>query len=173
VSAAERTGHSGWRVLDVVYGQQRMRRWLRAVQPHGGTPAIAAFGVPEVQRALVSLPDKDRLGDGFARAFIGARRPELLPAGVRATGGPRPLARLGRQLRHGRVEGPWRSDAAYRDWIADGVLGHPLAVEALGERWCGRTRSRFFAGDPVAVERALWLAGPIALAEGLAELGRV
>jgi hypothetical protein len=40
----------------------------------------------------------------------------------------------------------------------------------MGERWCARTRSRFFAGDPAAVERALWLAGPVALSEALREL---
>ena len=159
VAEAERTGHRGWRVLDVLYGQQRLRRWLRGTQPPGRPPALAAFATPEVQRALVSLPLADRSADGFQRRFIAARRPELLPSG-------------GRRLRPGQVLGAWRTDSAYREWIADDVLGHPLAADALGERWCGRTRSRFFAGDPAAVERALLLSGAVALAEGLAELGR-
>jgi hypothetical protein len=52
------------------------------------------------------------------------------------------------------------------------VLGSPLAVEGLGERWCARTRSRFYAGDAFAMERALWLGGPVALSEALRELPR-
>jgi hypothetical protein len=173
VEAAERTGHSGWRVLDVMYGEQRVRRWLRGMLPHGPAPMVAAFATPEVQRALVSLPLGERRSDGFHRRFIEARRPDLLPRpdAAGAPGGDRPLTRIARRLRQGRLDGQWRSRPEYRDWIADGVLGHPLAIEAMGGRWCRRTRSRFFAGDPLAVERALWLGGPIALAESLADLG--
>jgi hypothetical protein len=173
VADAERTGHHGWRVLDVVYGEQRARRWLRGTPPHGPAPVVAAFATPEVQRALVSLPLAERMTDGFHRAFIAARRPELLPSRSADDGDPadaRPLGRAGRR-RHARIAGQWRSRPELRDWIADGVLGHPLAIEGMGERWCGRTRSRYFAGDPAAVERALWLAGPVALAEGLGDLG--
>lgn len=158
LDAAERTGHRGWRALDVVYGQQRMRRWLRGAQPGGRVPLVAALAAPEVQRGLVSQSAADRASDAFARRFVAARRPELVTP---------PLRRA-----HDQVGASWRSDPACREWIADAVLSHPLAIDALGERWCGRTRSRFFAGDPGAVGRALWLAGPIALAEGLAELGR-
>jgi hypothetical protein len=172
VAAAEQTGHSGWRVLDVVYGEQRVRRWLRGMLPHGQAPMVPAFATPEVQRALVSLPLDERRLEGFHRRFIEARRPDLLPdaASGGSAGGRRPLARVARRLRYGRLDGQWRSRPEYRDWIADGVLGHPLAVEAMGERWCRRTRSRFFAGDQFAVERALWLGGPVALAEALEDL---
>jgi hypothetical protein len=172
VRAAEETGHRGWRVLDVVYGEQRVRRWLRGMLPYGPAPMVAAFATPEVQRALVSLPLTERRTDGFHRRFIEARRPELLPSGDNGggSGGSRPLARIARRLRAGRLDGEWRSRPEFRDWIAEGVLGHPLALEAMGERWCRRTRSRFFAGDPFAVERALWLGGPVALAEALGEL---
>jgi hypothetical protein len=156
-----------------MYGEQRVRRWLRGMLPHGPAPMVAAFATPEVQRALVSLPLGERRSDGFHRRFIEARRPDLLPRpdAAGAPGGDRPLTRIARRLRQGRLDGQWRSRPEYRDWIADGVLGHPLAIEAMGGRWCRRTRSRFFAGDPLAVERALWLGGPIALAESLADLG--
>jgi hypothetical protein len=172
VAAAEQTGHSGWRVLDVVYGEQRVRRWLRGMLPHGRAPMVPAFATPEVQRALVSLPLAERRLDGFHRRFIETRRPELLPAAASrgSAGGRRSLGRVARRFRYGRLDGEWRSRPEYRDWIADGVLGHPLALEAMGERWCRRTRSRFFAGDQFAVERALWLGGPVALAEALEEL---
>jgi hypothetical protein len=172
VAAAERAGHRGWRALDIVYGEQRVRRWLRGMLPHGRAHMVPAFATPEVQRALVSLPLAERRADGFHRRFIEARRPDLLPVGSAGgtAGGRRPLARISRRLRQGRLDGQWRARPEYRDWIADGVLGHPLAVEAMGERWCRRTRSRFFAGDQFAVERALWLGGPVALAEALAEL---
>ena len=172
VAAAEGTGHRGWRALDVVYGEQRVRRWLRGMLPHGRAPMVPAFATPEVQRALVSLPLAERRADGFHRRFIEARRPDLLPPPSRTgtAGGRRPLARMSRRLRQGRLDGQWRSRPEYRDWIADGVLGHPLAIEAMGERWCRRTRSRFFAGDQFAVERALWLGGPVALAEALGDL---
>jgi hypothetical protein len=140
--------------------------------PHGPAAMVPAFATPEVQRALVSLPLEERRTDGFHRRFIEERRPELLPAASLGGtgGGRRPLARISRRLRQGRLDGEWRSRPEFRDWISDGVLGHPLAIEAMGERWCRRTRSRFFAGDQFAVERALWLGGPIALTEALGEL---
>jgi hypothetical protein len=77
-----------------------------------------------------------------------------------------------RRLRRGRPDGEWAARPEYRDWIADGVLGSALAAEGMGERWCRRTRSRFYAGDAVAVERALWLGGPVALSEALRDLPR-
>jgi len=158
-------------VLDVVYAEQRVRRWLRGMVPHLPAPMVGAFTAPEVQRGLVSLPDADRAADGFHRRFIADRRPELLPqppAG--GTAGRRPLSRVAGRLRRTRLDGEWTTRPEYRDWIADGVLGSDLAARGMGERWCRRTRSRFYAGDAVAVERALWLGGPVALAEALRDL---
>ena len=173
VAAAERTGLSGWRVLDVVYAEQRVRRWLRGMVPHLPAPMVGAFTAPEVQRGLVSLADGDRATDGFHRRFIADRRPDLLPQpAAGGTAGRRPLWRVAGRLRRTRLDGEWTGRPEYRDWIADGVLGSDLAARGMGERWCRRTRSRFYAGDAVAVERALWLGGPVALAEALSDLPR-
>jgi hypothetical protein len=173
VLAAENAGLSGWRVLDVLYAEQRVRRWLRGMLPRLDAPMIGAFTAPEVQRGLVSLPLVERARSGFHHRFISERMPELLPsAPAPGARGPRPLARVARRLRRGSLDGEWTARPEYRDWVADGVLGSDLAIEAMGERWCRRTRSRFYAGDAFAVERALWLGGPVALSEALRELPR-
>ena len=175
VEHAERTGLTGWRVLDVVYAEQRVRRWLRGMLPQLPAPMVGAFTAPEVQRGLASLPLEVRARSGFHHRFIADRRPELLPTGgaEHATSGRRPLARVARRLRRGRLDGEWAARPEYREWVAEGVLGSDLAVEGMGERWCRRTRSRFYAGDAFAVERALWLGGPVALAEALRDLPHV
>lgn len=171
VADAARTGVEGWRVLDVVYAEQRVRRWLRGMLPQLPAPMIGAFTAPEVQRGLVSLPLEDRARSGFHRRFIAERLPDLLPQPApRPAGERRPLRRIARRLRRGSLDAEWASRPEYRDWIADGVLGSPLAVEGMGERWCRRTRSRFHAGDAFATERALWLGGPVALSEALRDL---
>jgi len=174
VSEAGRTGVDGWRLLDVVYAEQRVRRWLRGMLPRLPAAMVGAFTSPEVQRGLISLPIEERARSGFHRRFIADRVPELLPTSEpeAAAGGRRPLARVAQRLRRGRLDGDWAARPEYRDWIADGVLGSALAVEAMGERWCRRTRSRFYAGDAFAMGRALWLGGPVALSEALAELAR-
>jgi hypothetical protein len=172
VAEAEGTGVEGWRVLDVLYAEQRVRRWLRGMLPQLPAAMVGAFTAPEVQRGLASLPVEERASSGFHRRFIEERAPELLPqVGTRDSGGGRrPLARIARRLRRGSLDGEWTARPEYRDWIADAVLGSPLAIEGLGERWCARTRSRFYAGDAFAMERALWLGGPVALQEALREL---
>jgi hypothetical protein len=171
VADAEGTGVEGWRVVDVVYAEQRVRRWLRGMLPRLPAPMVGAFTAPEVQRGLVSLPIEERARNGFHERFVADRMPDLLPrAPERLGGGRRPLARVARRLRRGSLDGEWASRPEYRDWIADGVLGSSLAVDGLGERWCSRTRSRFYSGDAFAMERALWLGGPVALSEALREL---
>jgi hypothetical protein len=50
------------------------------------------------------------------------------------------------------------------------VLGSPLVVEPLGERWAARTRERFLAGDGDAERTVLAAAAPVALAAALEEL---
>ncbi len=167
---AERAGLTGWRVLDVVYAEQRVRRWLRGMLPRLPVAMIGAFATPEVQRGLVSLAMEQRAGSGFHRRFIAERVPDLLPAEPERTARNRRLARLGRRLRRGSLDGEWSARPEFRDWIADGVLGSALASEGLGDRWCARTRSRFYAGDAFAMERALWLGGPVALSEALGDL---
>jgi hypothetical protein len=171
VADAERTGLDGWRLLDVVYAEQRVRRWLRGMLPRLSAPMIGAFCAPDVQRALVSLPIGERARSGFHERFIRDRAPDLLPPPPPTrTAGTRPLARIARRLRRGALDAEWTARPEFRDWIADEVLAGSLAVDGMGERWCRRTRSRFYAGDAFAMERALWLGGPVALSEALRDL---
>ncbi|HEX8649113.1 MAG TPA: hypothetical protein VF715_19630 [Thermoleophilaceae bacterium] len=185
VDAAAAAGRPGWRTLDVVYGEQRVRRWLRGMLPRLDAPMIPAFATPEIGRALASLPLADRVSDGFHRGYLERHAPELLP--------PRPAepeprrAGLAELLRRGapdrlrarlRTATPselgtrWDERPGFRNWIAEGVLGSPLLTEPLGERWARRTRDRFLAGDGQAEAMALAAGGPVALAEALVELER-
>lgn len=173
IGDAGAAGASGWRALDVVYAEQRVRRWLRGMLPRLDAPMIPAFATPEVARALASLPLADRLGDGFHRGFLASRAPELVPP---AHAEPRrnrlrlPLpGRL--RARPSSFLGPrWDAHPAVRDWIAEAVLGSPLLTEPLGERWAARTRERFLAGDGHAETLALAAGGPVALDAALREL---
>jgi hypothetical protein len=176
IADAERLGYRGWRALDVVYAEQRVRRWLRGMIPRSEGAMVPAFATPDALRALVSLPLDDRLSDGFHRAFLAERRPELVPPAAPAAERTGIASRLrgavARRLRpRGAViGGRWEERPAFREWIADGVLGAAPIVEAMGERWCDRTRRRFLAGDGDAETLALWAAGPAALDAALAEV---
>ena len=174
VADVEGLGLTGWRVLDAVCAEQRVRRRLRGLLPPVAAPAIGALTAPEVQRGLVSLPLDERLRDGFARRFVAERMPGLAPAPAkRAVTGRRPLGRIARRAAGGGpLAVPWTAAPEFREWVADAVLGGPLVTDAMGERWCRRTRSRFYAGDATATERALCLAAPVALQEALATLPR-
>lgn len=178
VETAADAGLPGWRTLDVVYGEQRLRRWLRGMLPRLDAPMIPAFATPEIARALASMPLADRLSDGFHRGFLERHAPDLLPAA------PEPPRRTLAERLAGRVPGRlrptapsplgerWSDRPGFRHWIAEGVLGSPLVTEPLGSRWASRTRERFLAGDGHAEAMALAAGGPVALAEALAELER-
>jgi hypothetical protein len=172
IADAERSGVDGWRVLDVVYAEQRVRRWLRGMLPRLPASMVGAFTAPEVQRGLASLPLEQRARSSFHRRFLDERLPDLhpVPPPPQQQGGRRPLNRIAQRLRRGSLDSEWMARPEFRDWIADGVLGSGLAQEAMGGRWCRRTRSRFYAGDAFAMERALWLGGVVALEEALTEL---
>jgi hypothetical protein len=176
IASAANAGASGWRTLDVVYGEQRVRRWLRGMLPRLDAPMIPAFATPEVARALASLPLPDRLADGFHRGFLASRAPELVPAAearVRRHRLPRiPIPGRVRRRPASFLGRRWDEHPGFRDWVADGVLGSPLLVDPLGERWTRRTRSRFLAGDGEAELLALAAGGPVRLAELLEELER-
>jgi hypothetical protein len=182
IAAAENTGHRGWRCLDVVYADQRVRRWLRAMLQRSSAPMVPAFAPPELQRALISLPVTDRASDAFHRRFLGRCAPALEPAPApppRRGGLPPFVRRLRARLpgiRRGRPATPsvlaerWQERPGFRAWVADEVLASPLIVEPLGRRWATRTRERFLAGDAHAEEMALWAGGPVALAAALRDL---
>jgi hypothetical protein len=172
VDAAGAAGRSGWRTLDVVYGEQRVRRWLRGMLPRLDAPMIPAFATPEIGRALASLPLDQRLSDGFQVGFLASRAPELVP---RRPGPPRRTLRdrIPGRLRpapRSPLRDRWADHAGFRDWVAGEALGSPLVTGALGERWAARTRDRFLAGDAHAESAALAAAAPVALDAALGEL---
>jgi hypothetical protein len=140
--------------------------------PRLAAPMIPAFATPEIAGALAGLPLQERLSDGFHRGFLRRHAPELVPAE------PAPPRRGLRDRLPGRFRARpssplgerWTERPAFRDWIADGVLGSPLIADPLGEPWAARTRERFLAGDGNAEAMALAAGGPVALAEALEEL---
>lgn len=189
LAEAATSGHRGWSVLDVLYGEQRVRRWARAMAPRLGADWVAPFASQRVMRALASLPLEDRRSDGFARRFIAARVPELVPQpppaprrrplppllrreavlaarrARRALGLP-PLGRRDAEPWYRRP--PWSDRREFVDWLIDGVLASRLLEEAMGGGWLRETRRNFLRGEPHAAYLASWAAGPVALAEELA-----
>ena len=172
VREAEDAGLVGFRALDLVYGEQRVRRWLRGMLPRLAAPMIPAFATPEVARALASLPLEQRMASGFHRGFLERHAPELVasppaPAEARRRG---PRLPWRRRVPPSFLGARWDDHPAFRDWIADAVLGSPLVVEPLGARWAARTRERFLSGDGDAERVVLAAAAPVALAAALEEL---
>ncbi len=175
IAEAHSVGVDGWRALDLVYSEQRVRRWLRGMLTHRAGPTIPAFTAPEVQRGLASLSLAERTSDGFHREFLARRAPELAS---RAAAHPVPplrrrlLARLRPRAAPSLVGERWREHPRFRAWIADEILRSPTLAAALGEHWCEVTREGFLVGDGTAEANALWAAGPIALESELASLPR-
>ncbi len=183
VGEAETAGHSGWSCLDVVYGEQRFRRWGRAMQPRTSWAFVSAFGTPEVARALLSTSVEDRLASGFHRRFIEDRVPELSPPRAPAPSAPRGRA-VRAALRRVGVRRPGNPDPRYptlltaeiadrddlRAWLADEIVGAPVLAGVLGHEWVQRTQSRISEGDGLAEDLALWAAGPVLLGSVLRDL---
>ncbi|MEA2422656.1 MAG: hypothetical protein QOF55_1755, partial [Thermoleophilaceae bacterium] len=181
VEEAEQLGARGWRALDVVYSEQRVRRWGRHMLMRPGAPIVAPLAAPPVQRALAWLPLAERVSSGFHRRFLAERLPAI------AVAEPQPLSRrrvppaLRRAVRAARglrsapsVPEPsmweWGRHRVLHSWIADEVLTSPLLAEGLGGTWTAGLRERFLAGERDAEELARWAAGPVALAHALREL---
>ena len=175
VGNAERAGHAGLGALDVVYGEERVRRWLRGMLPRLAAPMIPAFATPEVARALASLPLKERMTSGFHRGFLEKRAPELVPVArrgqtsvcprrsgcVAATDGGRPQA------------APWRLGAAVRRRPSSGSAGASIPVSATGSPircsrrrfWSirsgrGGRRARASASSPATAMPSGWCSRP-------------
>jgi len=154
----------GWRALDVVYAEQRVRRWGRSFLPHQAA-AVAAFYTPEVSRGLASLPLADRITSGFHRRFLAERVPELTPPSALAQRrGIPPVARrflgmtrshltIGRARRK-RAPIDWTGLSVVQEWYLD-ALGHPHFAEALGSRWVEQTRAGFVGGNSAAATHAM------------------
>ena len=186
VGAARGAGLSGWRCLDHVYTEQRMRRWARQLMVRSSAGVAPAFTAPEVVRGLVSLPLAERLADGFHIRFLRCHLPGFdrevvspprprLPGSIR-----RPAGRVKRLVTRAgpdwaappplESKWEWRERPTLHAWVADDVLESPLLEEALGHEWLSELRRRFLDGDGQAEEIARWAGGPVALAACLHEL---
>ena len=184
-------GHGGWSALDVIYANQRVRRWGRAQLPRNGVPPVAAFAGAKMSRALASLPLGDRLASEWQRRFISSRQPRLAghvafdQSRGRAASSPlfmrlaihrarflrRRLRLPPRTVRRSArpwIESPeWRARPAYVSWLLDDVLAGPLLVDSLGERWVGELRRRVLAGEHEANRTARLAGGAVALEQSL------
>ena len=183
---AETLGYRGWARLDAMYGEQRLRRWGRLVLQRSEPPVVAAFATPEVTRALVSLPLRERVSSGFHRRFLSTRLPQLAPPPQRVARSPaplrwarsrfgaalRPAAELARRARAGG-RGTWPDAALWsdrgelREWLEDEVMGSPLLRGAIGERWADHTREQFGRDEWRATTKTLLAASPVALERAL------
>ncbi len=179
IARAEAAGVDGWRVLDVVYAEQRMRRWTRSrIPPTAGAALTPAFLDPDVAAALVALPLEDRLTAAFHRGFVQARAPALaLPA---PPGQRRHVPAAAR-----RLASAWRSRRPRRAASdAPSLEGHPLTRrflhdsvpdaasvrEGLGAPFADALRRGIAQADPRALEIAMTLAGATLAADVVAAL---
>jgi len=174
---ADVTGHDGFRLLDVFYGEERVGRWGRSMLPCVPDAVVAAFTAPDVQRCLVSLPLEARLTDEFHRNAIGRHAPQVMPAPAHAQrrGVPAPARRLARRLRSARASPPGMSAPdvpALPDWFDDLVFAWPAAHDVLGRPGVHDLRGRARAGSDAARRQACWLAGAALLAHATAAVER-
>lgn len=178
VSDAQDARPDGLRVLNLVYAEQRVRRWGRAQMPPLDVPLVSAFTPAEVAHGLSELPLAAAAEDGFQRRFIAERRPDIaLPrprrrGRVRGALVRRAVAVLGRSGRPAAAlaESAWQARPQTRAWIAEDVLERGWAREGLGPALAERLRAGTAAGAPPRL--ALLLSGPAALEDALAELRR-
>jgi hypothetical protein len=182
---AAQTDVTGWRLLDVVYAQQRMRRWGRSgIAPTSDAAYLPAFLEPEVARSLISLPLRDRLTDGFHRRYLSEHAPEIaLPAPRRQRAWvPAAARRVASSVRRRRVSPPPPADIGHfathypatLSYLRDTVLRHPLVARGLGDNYAERLAREVEHGNGVAVLAALQLGGATLMADataGLADTG--
>ena len=190
VEEALRDGVCGWRALDHVYAEQRVRNWGRGMTPLLGTPVVTAFGTTEVAAALTSMPLGMRVRDGFHQAVL-SRRPELAPPPAMVTAHPSRLraasARLpgarfaAHQVR--RLQRPheaaawggrriWAGHAAVRRWVHQ-TIKDEVVQDVMGRRWSERTADGFSKDLHHPTESALQAAGAVAFFRTLGDLPRL
>lgn len=185
IAGAYATGHAGWPALDIVYEEQRLRRWGRGRLARARAPLVYAFSTPELTRAFVSLPLEDRISDGFHRRFLARHAPELaIPAPpTQRRGIPSPARRFQSALRRRRgldhdshdpsfLAHIWNERPLTRAYIADEVLHRPILQEAMGERLVDQVRAGFLAGEDHATQAAFLATGIAALDIAVSQLGR-
>lgn len=95
-------GFAGWAELDHFYASQRMPHWGRAMLPDLPGGATGAFLSAQCQSGLLSLPNEDKLTDGFHRRFLREHAPDLAVAASayrRRRGVPAALRRVAARVR--------------------------------------------------------------------------
>lgn len=190
LDAAEQTGATGWRLLDVVYTDQRVRRWGRSQVPSAACALAPAFTPCDLARALVSQPLRERLASGFHHRFLEDHRLELTPFRAEPPSMPpallRPAHRLrerntrARALRSPPLRQPgdefvaqlWAARPEASAWVLDHVLAHPHTGGALGQAWVDWGRDGFPRGAKRPGEHARLAAGIVALDDALSALRR-
>jgi hypothetical protein len=183
IDRAAASGVTGWRILDVVYAEQRMRRWARSgIAPTAGAAWLAPFLAPRVAAALVSLPLGERVTDGFHRRYLAERAPDLVPPVPQRQRRFVPAAarRAAAAWRARRAQaGPAASASPFATaypqtftYLHEEVCAHPLVAEALGADHAARLAERVRRAEAGAVQAALTLAGPVLLSEATAALSR-
>jgi asparagine synthase len=189
LEGARALGLRGWRCLDHVYAEQRVRRWGRGMVPRLDAAPVPGFVSPDVARSFLSLNDADRVTSAFHRRFVAHRRPDLAPppapefrrAGRAASTARLVLAPIARAAGLGsgpRAHPPaqalaaahWERDPGYRSWLEDEVLVAPLLVEPLGEPWAETARAGLRAGEASATDTVLRAAAAVALERALRDL---
>ena len=178
VDQARTSCQSGWRLLDVLYAEQRVGCWGRSQLPPLEIDVLAGFASQEVLRGLVSLPLSERLTDGFHRRFVAEHEPELALAVQHAPSfAQRLIAKTRRRLGGGRRPPPghvlravWDDRPLTQAWVADEVLRSPLVTDLFGAQWADRVRGDFLAGRRRAAGQATLLAAAVTLADALDEL---
>jgi hypothetical protein len=177
---AGRSGLSGWRLLDVLYAEQRVGCWGLIQIPALEADIVAGFSPQQVVRGLASLPLSERASDGFHRRFVANRHPKLALQAQPEPTRPTPRwrheirRRFGRR-RRGQAGDPlllslWSERHDTRDWVTEEVLRAPLVTDALGSEWAERTLEGFLAGRRRAAEQAAVAAAPVALQAAVKEL---
>jgi hypothetical protein len=184
VDEAIATGAQAWDVLDVLYTEQRVRRWGRSQVPPLSQNLVLLFTPAEIARGLFSLPVRERIRDGFHRRFLSAHgftpgdpdvpdpgRIELALRRLRARRQPRPAPAAADDPLDRMVEHVWTERPNTRDWVREEALRDPLIERTLGREWAAATARGFSEGRARTAERALRAAGVVAFARALRALG--
>jgi hypothetical protein len=185
VAAARVTGVTRWRVLDVLYAEQRVRHWGRSQLPLSDSDIVPLFTPQPLAQALVSLPLEERLTSGFHRRFMRKRgfEPGPDPELPRYSSLGWVLRRRKHQLagrRHpAAIDDPvdallahvWSSQNDLVDWLKSTLVPNPLLAAALGAEWAPTTFDAFRAGRARSAERLMRAAGVVAFEAALSQIG--
>jgi hypothetical protein len=177
-------GARGWNALDVLYTEQRVRRWGRSQIPPLEQDLVLLFTPTQIARGLASLPVRERIRDGFHRRFLTDRGLPPAPADVPDPGAVSVAARrLQHRLRRRAAPAAPQPDAVdllmkhvwderpqTGDWVREDALRDPLISGTLGADWAEATARGFAEGRARTTERALRAAGVVAFDRALAGL---